>query len=169
MQQAIQYLKGDSRKLLIFLALLSVGCIFLSSLFGIVINVIIVCILIIFVSIYVIYKSPVHGLTITLSIAFLLPLFLKMFKLYSIPITTLIELVNLLLFAILIIKGKLAGWKSLPGILMLLWAGLQLAEIFNPNAQSRVAGFLAMRATLMVVLGFFNSYSAIESKEDVHT
>lgn len=169
MQQAIQYLKGDSRKLLIFLALVSVGCIFLSALFGTVINVVIVCLLIIFVSIYIIYKSPVHGLTITLSIAFLLPLFLKMFKLYSIPITTLIELVNLLLFAILIIKGKFAGWKSLPGILMLIWAGLQFAEIFNPNAQSRVAGFLAMRATLMVVLGFFNSYSAIGSKEDVYT
>mgnify|MGYP003575187700 CR=1 FL=1 len=52
---------------------------------------------------------------------------------------------------------------------MLLWAGLQFAEIFNPNSQSRVAGFLAMRATLMVVVGFFNTYSAIESKKDVYT
>lgn len=168
MQHVIEYLKNDSRKLLAFLALICLACIFLSALLGTVINVVIVCLLLLFASIYFIYRNPVHGLTITLSVAFLLPLFLKMFRLYSIPITTLIELVNLLLFALLIIKGKLSGWKSLPGILILLWAGLQFAEIFNPNSQSRVAGFLAMRATIMVVLGFFNTYSAIESKEDVH-
>ena len=168
MQQVIQFLKSDSWKLLAFLALVCLVCILLSALLGTVVNVVIVCILLLFASVYFIYRNPVHGLTITLSIAFLLPLFLKMFRLYSIPITTLIELINLLLFAILIIKGKFSGWKSLPGILMLLWAGLQFAEIFNPNSQSRVAGFLAMRATIMVVLGFFNTYSAIESKEDVY-
>lgn len=167
MQRAVEYLQS-SRRLTVLLISLSLILVVLSALFGIIVNLLVFVAIIAIGSYYVIDKQPVYGLVILIASSFFLPLAIKIFHLYDLPVTTFIELLNLILLIALLIKGRLSGIKTLPGILVAIWCFLQFVEIFNPNAHSRIAGVLAFRSTIMVVIAFYTSYSSIRTKQDVY-
>jgi len=166
MQRTVDFFRSQVR-LFILLIIVCLSVLLLYSYFGIIVNVFVIGLLIAISSIFLMYHRPVLGLLIITASVFLLPLLIKAFRLYTIPVTTFIELLNFLLMIILIIKGKFTGWKTLPGILVGVWLVFQIMEIFNPNASSRIAGFVAIRVTITFALAFYNAYSSINSLTDV--
>lgn len=160
MQRGIQLLQ-DSRLLAILGITLSTGCVILAAMFGMEVNLIILAILFTAVSYYAIDRQPVYGMLILLASTFILPLAIKVFHVYGVPVTTFIELINLVFFASLAMKRKLRGLNTFLGVLIMIWFAIELAEVVNPNANSRLASVFAFRPMIMVTLAFFASYSAI--------
>ena len=67
----------------------------------------------------------------------------------------------------LMLNGRISGFKTLPGILIMIWMCYQLVELANPNSTSRVAGFSAIRILVPFVSCFFVMYSSVETKRDI--
>lgn len=158
----------DPRVLVFALLAACMGCLGLASLFGVVIDVLVIGVILGISAFYLTYQYPKYSVVIMLASVFFLPLMIKAFYLYDIPTGTAIEAMNFLLVFALIIKRRFAGWKGLPGILVLVWLMLQCLELVNPNASSRIAGFFAIRGTITATIAFFVTYSSIDSKKDVY-
>ncbi len=159
----------DSQKVLaIPLVVISSLLALAAALVGVIINVVILAIISGIVIFYLAYTNPKYSTIIMMMGAFFLPLVMKVFYLGDVPVGTGIEAVNGLLILILIIRGKFSGWKSWPGILLLIWFGFNFIELFNPNAVSRIAGVFSFRGTITVILAFLVAYSTLESKEDFY-
>ncbi|HZY81976.1 MAG TPA: O-antigen ligase family protein [Cyclobacteriaceae bacterium] len=114
------------------------------------------------------FRYPRYNFIVVLTLAVFMPFLIKVFRLYEFPITNAIEGLLLLFFVILMINGKLSGFKTLPGMLLLGWLGLSILEIANPIAASRVAGVAAIRNLIPMFCSFFIVYSSVENKRDVY-
>jgi len=158
----------DPRVLVLALLAASMGCLGLAALFGVVIDVLVIGVILGITAFYVTYQYPKYSVVIMLASVFFLPLLIKAFYLYDIPTGTAIEAMNFLLVFALVIKGRFAGWKGLPGILVLGWLVLMFIELVNPNASSRIAGLFAIRGTITSTIAFFVTYSCIDTKKDVY-
>ncbi len=115
------------------------------------------------------YRYPRYNIVFLLGISFLMPFFIKVFRLYGVPISNAIEGLCVLLFIILAFKKGIRGATTLPGILLTAWIGYQVIEVLNPNASSRVASFIAIRALIPLICGFYIVYNSVESRKDVMT
>jgi putative inorganic carbon (HCO3(-)) transporter len=166
MQRAVELLQ-DSRWLALAIVILSAGCVFVANAFGMEVNLIVIAILFTVASYYVIDREPVYGMILLLAATCMVPLALKIFYIYTVPVTTFIELINVVFFFSLMLKRKLRGITSFVGILVMCWFVIQLAEVVNPSANSRIASIAAFRAVIMFTLAFFASYSAIRTKADL--
>lgn len=118
---------------------------------------------------YISYRLPRYNIIILLGISFLMPFFIKVFRLYGVPISNAIEGLCILLLIILYFKKGIRGSATLIGILITAWIGYQVIEVLNPNATSRVASFIAIRALIPLLCGFYIVYNSIETKKDVLT
>jgi hypothetical protein len=97
-----------------------------------------------------------------------MPFLIKVFWLFQFPITNAIEALCVLFFVILIINGRISGFRTVPGILLLIWLGLSIVELANPIAASRIAGVAAIRSLIPLFCTFFIVYSSVETKRDVY-
>lgn len=161
-------LMRDPRILVPALLAVSVGCLGLAALFGVVIDVLIIGAILGITAFYLTYQYPRYSVVIIMAGVFFLPLMIKAFYLYDIPVGTAIEAMNFLLVFALVIKGRFSGWKGLPGILVIIWLVLQFLELINPNASSRIAGLFAIRGVITFTITFFVTYSAVGSRRDVY-
>lgn len=167
MQRAVELLKGSSG-LAIVGGILSIFCVFLAAKFGEHVNVIILGALFAILSYYPIDKNPVYGILILMASTFMLPIGARIFRLDDMPVTTFIEAINVIFFIALALKGRLRGGNTFIGILVLIWFFLELGEVVNPNANSRIASVFAFRIVIMFTMAFFASYSAIRTKRDLY-
>lgn len=157
-----------NRVLLPALMFLCGAIVFLSNAFGELISVLVIGLLSFITVFYVSYKYPRYNVLFLLGAAFFVPLLIKAFYLYGLPVNMATELLCFLITLTLFLNGRFAGAKTLPGILLLLWAFFLLVEVLNPNASSRVASFLAIRGLIPMILVFFIMYSSVSTKRDVY-
>lgn len=115
------------------------------------------------------YYQPRYNLPILLAVGFLIPLLTRVFWLYSVPLGLLNEVLVVIMMVTLTVNGKISGIKSFTGILLLAWFAFLVIEMINPNAASRVAGFLGIRSFIPLLLGYFILYSSINTKRDALT
>ncbi|MBL0740375.1 O-antigen ligase family protein [Chryseolinea lacunae] len=162
------YTLKDSWIVPCLLILANVGLLFLTNLFGIVINVLVIGI-IGFISIfYFSYKYPRYNIFFLLGAAFLIPFFIKAFGLFGIPVGEAIQGLCFVILLTLTLNGRIGGIKTLPGILLCIWVFYLFLELLNPSATSRVAGALALRGYIPLISAFFIVYGSTETKSDVH-
>lgn len=158
----------NQNALAVLLVIFCCACATVAALLGVIINVVLLGIIAAVCIFYLTYTMPQYSMVIMMAGVFLLPLAIKVFYLGDVPVGTLIEGINGLLIFTLLIKGRLSGFKTLPGILILAWLLFNIIELANPHATSRIAGIFAFRTVLSSVMAFFVAYAAIESKKDLY-
>lgn len=158
----------QSKWLFPILTAISLFFLALAAIFGIVINVLVIGGVLVVSSFCLAYWYPRYNILILLSCAFFTPFLTRAFHLYDFSIAVTSEILSFLLLFTLILKGKVKGGKSLPGVMILVWLTYEIAELLNPYAASRIAGFHAIRNVITMVIGFFIMFSSVESKKDVY-
>src|SRR5690606_37847159 len=158
---------SNNKILLPVLILLCSGIVFLNSVFGTVVNVLVLGLIGFIFVFYISYRFPRYNIVFLLSTAFLIPFFIKALMLYEIPMGIANEALCLVVIITLILNKKISGLKTIPGILIIIWIAFQFIELLNPNAHSREAGLWAIRSLIPMVGVFFIVYSSIETKRDV--
>ena len=141
-------------------------CVYIVSVFGFIINVLLVGIIAAISVFYVSYNYPRYNVGILLTAAYILPILVRVFHLYEIPYVVVSEALMLLMIFTLILNGRISGWRSTPGILLIIWLAWYMVELFNPAATSRLAGMLTIRSALLNMCGFFVMYSSVQSKRE---
>lgn len=167
MKALLYSLKNDGLLALILLVT-CVGIVGLSGVFGNVISVMVIGLILFVSAFYISYKYPRHNVFFLLALSFLSPWLIKAFGLFDIPVGNALQGLCLVILLTLVLNKRLGGIKSFPGILLAIWVVFLVLELANPSAQSRVAGFAALRALMLLIASFFITYSSIESKRDCY-
>jgi hypothetical protein len=161
-------LLNNNRILIPVLIIICTVIVILNNLFGAVVNVVVFGLILSVLVFYISNKYPRYNVVLLLATAFTIPFLIKALRLYTIPIGTANEALCLIILFTLAINKRLAGIKTLPGILIVIWIAFQCVELINPNAASREAGLWAIRSVIPMICVFFITYSSVESKRDVY-
>src|SRR5260221_2088006 len=144
------------------------GIVALSSIFGAIINVLVIGIIFFISFSYLSYRYPAYNMAILVACSFILPLVIKMTRLYEFPFGIATEGLCFTMLFMLLLKKRISGLKTVPGILFLMWIAYQVVELANPYAHSRIASFYSIRSLIPFVSCYFIVYSSVETKRDIY-
>jgi len=112
------------------------------------------------------------GLLITFSLSFVLAFFNRVFHLYAYPMGTVFDVLIGLMTLGLLLRYKQEETKASPrnvtGILLGVWALMNIMEILNPSAPSPVGWFFAVKSNLYPIFYFFIFYYTVDSLKFVN-
>lgn len=167
MNSLTNLIRTKSLLLFVILLLTSIAVVVATSFFSMVVGALAMVIILGSTAIIITYERPLMGLFIAIFNAFFLPFFTKVFYLYTVPIGTVLEATNIAVLLVLIIKGRLEGFKTLSGYFIVAWLTFSFLELLNPLAASRVAWFFAIRSVLSLVVIYYVAVSVIRTKNDI--
>jgi putative inorganic carbon (HCO3(-)) transporter len=145
----------------------SIGVVFLSEKFGIIVNVLVLGVIAMSTIFYVSLRYPRYNIIMILGINFFMPLLIKAFNMHDIPFGIANEAICGMMLLTLTLNKRISGIKTYAGVALMIWLGYQIFELANPYATSRVAGFMYLRSLIPFFTIFFIAYSSMENKRDV--
>jgi putative inorganic carbon (hco3(-)) transporter len=108
------------------------------------------------------------GLVITFALSFTLSLLNRVFHLYKYPMGTLFDILIILMALGLLLKykqeeGEGTSSRNVVGIMLTIWAVMNLMQLLNPSAPSKVGWFFGVKSNLYPIMYFFIFYYAVDS------
>ncbi|MBX2916020.1 MAG: O-antigen ligase family protein [Cyclobacteriaceae bacterium] len=163
----ISTVPGRKLWLPLVLVVVNILLVILSGIIGSLIPVLVIGSIMLLGVLIISYYYPRFNILFLLACGLLIPFLMRALSLYDIPIGLASEALCVILLLTITLNKRIAGLKSLPGVLILVWIAFLSIELFNPVAASRVAGFVSLRGLLPFICSYFLMYSSVEGIYDV--